>query len=97
MASLHEALKSIKSGKDELKASFIATLDFLGLLDINLLESANESGVDEALVEEKIALRIQAKKDRDFATADSIRDEMLAMGIVLEDVAGGKTIWKNAG
>lgn len=97
MASLHEALKSIKSGRDELRTGFIATLNFLGLLDRSLFETTNEASVDEALIEEKIALRIQAKKDRDFATADSIRDEMLAMGIVLEDVAGGKTIWKNAG
>ena len=43
----------------------------------------------EALIEE----RQQARKNRDFARADEIRDELLAKGIVLEDTREGVR-WK---
>lgn len=39
--------------------------------------------------------RAQAKKDRDFAMADQIRDELAAKGIVLKDTREG-TKWSRA-
>jgi cysteinyl-tRNA synthetase len=48
--------------------------------------------VDEGLaawVEERIAARQAARKARDFATADAIRDEIAARGVVVEDTAQG--------
>jgi cysteinyl-tRNA synthetase len=40
-----------------------------------------------------IARRTEARRNKDFATSDKIRDELLAMGIVLEDTAQGVK-WK---
>jgi cysteinyl-tRNA synthetase len=41
------------------------------------------------LVEQLLTAREQARKDRDFASADRIRDELAAAGIVVEDAATG--------
>ncbi|MBP5772921.1 MAG: cysteine--tRNA ligase, partial [Eubacterium sp.] len=57
-----------------------------------ILEKEEESQGDEDYINEMIEKRAQAKKDKDFALADSIRDELLEKGIVLEDTREG-TKW----
>ena len=53
---------------------------------------AAKSGLSDTAIDALIAAREQARKDRDFTTADTIRDDLVAQGIVLEDEAGG-TSW----
>ncbi|MEI6223790.1 MAG: cysteine--tRNA ligase [Deltaproteobacteria bacterium] len=50
-------------------------------------------GIDPALVEARIAERAEARRARDFARSDAVRDELLALGVVLQDGAAGTT-WK---
>lgn len=50
--------------------------------------NAKEDDLDSK-VEELIAKRTEARKNKDFATADAIRDELKEMGIVLEDTPQG--------
>ncbi len=50
-------------------------------------------GVDTAEIEALIAARTEAKKAKDFARSDAIRDKLDAMGIELRDSPEG-TVWK---
>ena len=56
---------------------------------LNIAREEESSDVDVALIEEKIAERTAAKKEKNFARADEIRAELLAMGIVIEDTREG--------
>ena len=55
--------------------------------------AAESSGVDAATVEGLIAARSQARADKDFERADGLRDQLVEMGVVLEDGPAG-TSWK---
>ncbi|HJV70237.1 cysteine--tRNA ligase [Ideonella sp.] len=49
------------------------------------------SGLDETSINERIEARNAAKKARDFAAADRIRDELLSAGVMLKDTPQGTT------
>lgn len=53
----------------------------------------SESGEKNADVEQLIRARADAKKAKNFAEADRIRDELKAQGIEVTDVPGGAK-WK---
>jgi cysteinyl-tRNA synthetase len=60
------------------------------------IASATAAGFSNIQIEEKIVARTSAKKAKNFAEADRIRNELLAGGIVLEDKPGGITEWRRA-
>ena len=76
-------------------------VDVLGLLqdepDDFLKGGATAGGLDEQQIEQLIADRKAAKAGKNWALADSIRDQLKGQGIILEDVAGGNTIWRREG
>jgi cysteinyl-tRNA synthetase len=66
--------------------------DVLGIVPEQAEVSANAERED-GLVRLLIDLRAQARVQKDWATSDQIRDQLKALGVVLEDRADG-TIWK---
>ena len=94
---LYDVLKA--NTNDATKRAMLAEFD--GVLSLGLLEAAEKAGKaqeeDAAALEgdgEILALieeRQQARKAKDFARADAIRDRLAAMGVVLKDTPAGVT------
>ena len=65
-------------------------LDHLcGVLGVAELNEETISDEETKKIEELIAQRTEAKKAKDFAKADAIRDELAAMGITIKDTRQG--------
>jgi cysteinyl-tRNA synthetase len=97
VAVLFELAAEINRGKSPQVAGLLKTLGgVLGLLQCDpkaFLQAG--AGLDEASIQQQIVARAAAKKARNFAEADRIRDDLLAQGIVLKDSAAGTT-WEAA-
>jgi cysteinyl-tRNA synthetase len=73
-----------------------AALQFLGRFDsiFDVLRPAVASGeISDGEIDRRIAERAAAKKARNFALADQVRDQLLEQGIILEDTKSGVR-WK---
>jgi len=75
---------------------FRAMTEILGIVQQNPEAWFRGGDADAQRIEALIAERNEARKKRDFARADAIRDQLAAEGIILEDGAGGTT-WKRGG
>jgi cysteinyl-tRNA synthetase len=97
--ALAELWSLLKDGDIEPAPALRAAFDMDRVLGLKLAEPAGEE--DGALPEEKeeieglVAERSAAKKAKDFARADAIRDSLRERGIILEDGPGG-TSWRRS-
>src|ERR1700676_2630939 len=80
---------------------FLATFDrvFAVLEDndaakLSDLGYGGDGGLSDAEIEKLVAERPDARKRRDFATSDRIRQELAERGIILEDSRDGSVRWK---
>ena len=98
VAALFEMVKLANiSAKEESSALFVHTLkeEICRLCDVmGILTERKKEMLDEE-IEQMIADRQQARKNKDFAQADAIRAKLSAMGIILEDTREGVK-WKRA-
>ncbi|MDM5335561.1 cysteine--tRNA ligase [Ureibacillus composti] len=77
--------------EEKVLLAFIETFDILG--EVLGIQFNTESELLDADIEALIEERNLARKNRDFARSDEIRDQLLSMDIVLEDTRQG-TRWK---
>ena len=92
ISAVFELVKYINQNVDDNTAKNVLKLfiDNLTMLcDILGIILKKEEKLLDADIEKMIEERQQARKNKDFATADRIRDELLSKGIVLEDTREG--------
>ncbi|MGD8326638.1 MAG: cysteine--tRNA ligase [Sphingomonadales bacterium] len=100
LSALAKALAKAETADEKAKAkgALLAAGALIGLLQgdpetwFSTARGDSELSADdiEALLEE----RRQARKDRDFARADAIRDELGEKGVAIEDKGDGTTLWR---
>jgi cysteinyl-tRNA synthetase len=98
IAAIFELVREINStlndasSKECIAAALTLFKELTGVIGIAVKEKTEDLSTEvEALIEK----RQQARKNKDFAMADQIRDDLLARGIVLEDTREGVK-WKKA-
>lgn len=95
ITAIYELVRFInKSITDEVSKAFAEKeMEMFNRLTsvLGLLEKEEEKteDPDTAMIEELIAKRTEAKKNKDFATADAIREELSQMGITIKDTRQG--------
>src|SRR5690606_37209170 len=102
LAVLHETVRrgnaALDAGDDDVAlAAFSQVASIMRILGLDEISGgSNEGGAVatalDSLVQEMIAQRAQARADKDWTSADRIRDAIAAAGIVLEDTSDG-THW----
>ncbi|WP_373091372.1 cysteine--tRNA ligase [Zhongshania sp.] len=104
VAVLYDMVRELNTAKEagnnelisslaQLLKSLAAVLGVLQLEADDFLQSGSADQLDAASIEALIAERVQAKKERQFARADEIRDSLKAQGVILEDSREGTT-WR---
>jgi cysteinyl-tRNA synthetase len=95
IAELFQLANKVFQGDANAAKQLKALGGVLGLLqrEPNDFLRAAPAGVSEDWINERIAARQAARKSKNFAEADRVRQELLDQGIVLED-KGGTTTWR---
>lgn len=96
--NLREAKAALDRFYNALAARLKQLAGLLGVLQLEpeaFLQAGAEGKVDAAEVEALIQARLEARAAKNWAESDRIRDQLTAMGVVLEDGKGGTT-WRLA-
>ena len=97
IANLHQLYDKALKGSDENKNIFVSACNFIGILNKTKEEwlsfKKKKSIISEADILKKINLRNKAREGKNYKEADTIRDELLHKGVLIEG-KDGKTVWK---
>ncbi|MEN8041852.1 MAG: cysteine--tRNA ligase [Actinomycetota bacterium] len=102
---VREGNSSLDAGEDvgDLVAAFDETMSVLGLTvpenlegdDGSIAEFAASLGIESGSMDDLLELRAKARSEKDWATADAIRDGLSALDITIEDTADGARWHRN--
>ena len=92
---LSNEINKTKTDPCSLKIMLVNLANIIGLLtqDPEIFLKGKNSKKTDLDIDELIKKRNDAKKNKNYNEADSIRDKLLSQGIILEDTAEG-TIWR---
>ena len=101
IATLHDAVsklnemmaEGIASHKDAASNVYRSAMKFTEILGLPIAANNDESGLLNDLMAKAIEWRQDLRAAKQFALADKIRDDLLAIGVVLEDSVEGTT-WR---
>ena len=93
LAAMWGAIKETQATNGEIYATLLAMDGVLGF-GFERMEAA-ELAISEEEIQGLIDERFEARKAKDYARGDAIRDQLAQMGVTLEDTSGG-TIWRRA-
>jgi cysteinyl-tRNA synthetase len=104
-AVLHEQVTALNKAKTDhdralAKGELLASAALMGFLDADpelwfRWRPEGDEGLDDAAVDALVEARFAARKARDFAEADRLRQVLTEAGIILDDGPQG-TIWRRA-
>ena len=83
----------MKTGFAKAAAAYKYMAGVIGIFEQNTAEADN--GLTDKLMDLIISIRQTARKEKNWALADKIRDELKEAGIVIEDTPSGAR-WKKA-
>ena len=97
IANLHKLFEKSQQGSQKDKEIFVSACNFIGLLNVSHKKwkqfKKEKLNITEDQINKKILERNNARKNKDFKTADKFRDELEDKGVLIED-KDDKTHWK---
>ena len=89
--TLHRANIALDRGTDDAATFATTVVELAGVLGL-AVDAAEHASDADASIDALVARRQAARDAKDWATADSLRDELSALGVVVEDTPAGP-IW----
>ncbi len=95
LSILHGIAKSARRGNREAAGELKASLHLMGVLDNESRDDfaawKPETSIDAVMVDQLVAARLAARKAKDYKEGDRLRDQLVQMGVVLNDAKDAAT------
>ena len=97
LATLFELVRTINTARDagatdaELKPGQDTLLELTGVLGLRLTEKKSVSGAADKFIDLLVEIRNEARKQKNWAMSDLIRDRLKELGVAIEDSKDGTT------
>jgi len=98
LATLFELVRTINTARDagatdaELKSGQDTLLELTGVLGLRLAEKKSVSGAADKFIDLLVEIRNEARKQKNWAMSDLIRDRLKELGVAIED-SKDSTTW----